>query len=121
MGFLQTSPRHFIGFRPSSTSPDASSASIEGTYRGHPHLLPERNGRPGHLRSTDRALVRLKDAFLDQFIRFWPVLQLLFQAIGPHVLLEIFLMALKRWSRRAVGKDVAFRSQACVSQVFYPM
>ena len=41
------------------------------------HILPQRNtlyGRVGHLRSADRALVRLKDTFLDQVIRFWPVL-----------------------------------------------
>jgi hypothetical protein len=49
----------------------------------------------------------LQDAFLDELIRFRPILELLFQAVGPHVLLEVFLVALEGWSGGAVGEDVA--------------
>jgi hypothetical protein len=49
----------------------------------------------------------LQNAFLDELIRFRPILELLFQAVGPHVLLEVFLVALERWGGCAVGEDVA--------------
>lgn len=59
------------------------------------------------LRGCDWVLVGLQDAFLDELIRFWPILELFFQAVGPHVLLKVFLVALQRRSSRAVGEDVA--------------
>ena len=61
------------------------------------------------LRLFDRAL---EDAFVDQFVRFWPVLKLVVEAVGPHVLFQIFLVALEGRSGRAVGQDVAC---TCVS------
>jgi len=59
------------------------------------------------LGGCDRVLVGLQNALLDELIRFWPILELLLQAVGPHMLLEVFLVALKGWCGSAVGEDVA--------------
>lgn len=61
----------------------------------------------GTLGGCDRVLVGLQNALLDELIRFWPILELLLQAVGPHMLLEVFLVALKGWCGSAVGEDVA--------------
>ena len=71
------------------------------------HICYLKETRLAVLGVCDWVLVRLQDAFLNEFFRFWPILELLFKAVGPHVLLEIFLVALKRWSGRTVGENVA--------------
>jgi hypothetical protein len=76
-------------------------------------MLPQRNCEPAPwpvdhlLRGCDWVFVGLQNPFLDELIRFWPILELLLQAVGPHVFLEIFLVALEGWSGCAVGEDVA--------------
>lgn len=56
----------------------------------------------------DWVLVGLQDALLHELVRFWPILELFLQAVGPHVLLEVFLVALERWGGRTVGENVAY-------------
>lgn len=53
----------------------------------------------------------MKYALTDEVFRLWPRLQFVVQAIGPHVLFEVLLVALQRWSRGAVGEDVALRDE----------
>lgn len=75
-------------------------------------LLPYRNPiyrRVHSLRLFGRAL---EDALVNQLVRFWPVLKLVVQAVGPHVLCQIFLVALEGRRGRAIGQDVAC---TCVS------
>jgi len=56
----------------------------------------------------------VEDAFVNKLVRFWPILKLVVKAVGPHVLCQIFLVALEGRSGRAVGQDVAC---TCVSSV----
>lgn len=56
-------------------------------------------------------LICLKDASLDQILRLWSVVQLLLQAICPHVTLQLLLMCLQCGCGVRVWKDVAFVHQ----------
>lgn len=56
----------------------------------------------------------MEDAFVNKLVRLWPILKLVVEAVGPHVLFQISLVALEGRRGRAVWQDVAC---TCVSVV----
>lgn len=50
-----------------------------------------------------RIFIGLKYALLDQLLGFGSVLHFLFEAVGTHVFLKLFLLSLNRWRSIGVG------------------
>lgn len=61
------------------------------------------------LRRIPRILLRIQDALRDELLRLRPVLDLVLEAVGPHVLLKLAGIGLQRGSGVDGGKDVSYR------------
>lgn len=53
-------------------------------------------------------MLTTQDAFLDQLFAIGPVAELLLQAVGAHVLLQVLLLALDGGRGGRVWQNVAF-------------
>ena len=51
---------------------------------------------------TTARILTIQYAFLDQRLRLWPVLQLLFETVCAHMFGKLFLLALDAWCCGAV-------------------